>query len=190
MSGYTPNIPASSDRPSQSQGQILNNFQTLESTYGIDHYPFTDATVNQGKHKKVTFPAQASDPTTLAGELALFAKNVGGDLGLYVREASNGQISQLFSSISSTISNPNFVVLLDGLKIVGTTQGIPTPPTQNFTVTYTTAFTTCFGVLYSYTRTFSSAPEIALLSFSDASCDFKRPPGGTYSSMFVVAFGI
>lgn len=79
MSGYTPNIPASSDRPSQSQGQILNNFQTLESTYGIDHYPFTDATVNQGKHKKVTFPAQASDPTTLAGELALFAKNVGGD---------------------------------------------------------------------------------------------------------------
>ena len=190
MSGYTPNIPASTDRPSQSQGQILNNFQTLESTYGIDHYPFTDATVNQGKHKKVTFPAQASDPTTLAGELALFAKNVGGDLGLYVREASNGTISQLFSSISSTITAPNFVVLLDGIKIVGTTLNpIPTAPGA-FTVTYFSGFTTCFGVLFSYEKSTTGAAEVALTAFSDASASFTRTNTGSFGKLFVVAFGI
>jgi|APGre2960657404_1045060.scaffolds.fasta_scaffold00118_37 hypothetical protein len=192
MSGYTPNIPAASDRPSQSQAQILSNFQTLNSTYGVDHYDFTTATTNQGKHQKVTFPAQAGDPTTIANELALYAKNVGGDLGLYVREASNGQISQLFSSISSTIAAPNFVVLFDGLKLVGTTAPVPAfSPPNNFTVTYTSAFTTCFGVLFSAVRSSGAgAAEIALTSISNASCTFQRPAGGTWGNIFVVAFGV
>lgn len=191
MSGYTPNIPAASDRPSQSQAQILSNFQTLNSTYGVDHYDFTTATTNQGKHQKVTFPAQAGDPTTIANELALYAKNVGGDLGLYVREASNGQISQLFSSISSTIAAPNFVVLLDGLKLVGTTDTVPAfSPPGNFTVTYTAPFTTCFGVLFSAVKTSGTgAVEIALTSFGNASASFQRA-GGTYTTIFVVAFGV
>ena len=192
MSGYTPNIPAASDRPSQSQAQILSNFQTLNSTYGVDHYDFTTATTNQGKHQKVTLPAQAADPTTIANELALYAKNVGGDLGLYVREASNGQISQLFSSISSTIAAPNFVVLLNGLKLVGTTATVPAySPPGNFTVTYTASFTTCFGVLFSDVQTSGlAAVNITLTSFGDASATFRRTAGGTFTTIFVVAFGV
>jgi len=191
MSGYTPNIPQANDRPSGSQAQILSNFTALENIYGVNHYPFTDASSNQGKHKQVTFPAQGSDPATAAGELALFAKNVGGDLGLFIREASNGQVVPLFSSIASSVTAPNFVVTIDGLIIQGVRYTTPNPFTSgNVTITYPTAFTTCFGVVFGNGPSGSNSP-FRLDSFGNASCVLFLPPAtGPNQNIYVVAFGI
>lgn len=60
MSSYTPDIPQSGDDPSNSQQQILENFQTLNSLYGTtgDHYSYTNQTAaEKSKHARVTLPA-------------------------------------------------------------------------------------------------------------------------------------
>jgi hypothetical protein len=190
MSGYTPNIPQANDRPSGSQAQILNNFTALENIYGIDHYPFTDASINQGKHQKVTLPAQTSDPNTGANELAIFSKYVGGDLRLFVREQSNSQSVPLFSSVSSTVSAPDFVISLDGVIIQGVRYTTPNPFVSGLAmITYPTAFTNCFGVVFANGPSASSA-AFRLDNFGNTSCQIFLPPGtGPNQNIYVVAFG-
>ena len=59
MTVYTPNIPQPGDNPSDSQDQILENFQTLQTLYGTsgDHYSWTNTTPTEStKHAKVTTP--------------------------------------------------------------------------------------------------------------------------------------
>lgn len=64
MSIYNPNIPQPSDDLSDSQGQILQNFQVANSSFGIDHYPFADQSVNQGKHNQISNPIFVDNPPT------------------------------------------------------------------------------------------------------------------------------
>lgn len=82
MTSYTPNIPQPGDDPSDSQDQLLQNFQTLQSSYGTsgDHYPWTNTTPTEGlKHAKVTLPGLPTTnqpgnimPSPLAGNCAIF----------------------------------------------------------------------------------------------------------------------
>ncbi len=60
MSTYIPTIPQPGDDLSDSQPQILGNFTKANSSFGIDHYPFADATINNGKHKQVTWVDQSA----------------------------------------------------------------------------------------------------------------------------------
>lgn len=57
---YNPNIPAANDVLSDSQGQIQGNFQRADSSFGTDHYEFSNLTTNNGKHKKVTWLDQSA----------------------------------------------------------------------------------------------------------------------------------
>jgi len=82
MSSYTPNIPQPTDDPSDSQDQILQNFQSLQNIYGTsgDHYPWTNTTPIEGfKHAKVTLPGLPTTnvpgnliPAPAAGNCAIF----------------------------------------------------------------------------------------------------------------------
>ena len=87
MSLYNPNIPQPGNRPSDSQGQILNNFQTLDTSFAVDHVNFSLGT-NAGNHKQITFdtnhPAAAPIATT---QSILYTKNVGGVPGLFWRNS-------------------------------------------------------------------------------------------------------
>lgn len=76
---YSPNIPQSGDRPSQSQSQLLTNFQQINSIFNANHVPFNDATVgNRGKHKYVSLLQQSIEPSAVANEAQLYTKSVGG----------------------------------------------------------------------------------------------------------------
>lgn len=57
---YIPTIPQPTDDLSVSQGQILGNFGKANSSFGTDHYAFADATVNNGKHQKVSWIDQSA----------------------------------------------------------------------------------------------------------------------------------
>jgi hypothetical protein len=57
---YNGNIPLATDRPSDSQPQIHNNFTGIQTLVTVDHVNFDLA--GQGFHKKVTLPAQAPMP--------------------------------------------------------------------------------------------------------------------------------
>lgn len=61
---YNPNIPQPTDILSDSQGDLLGNFQALDTSFGIDHYKFSDLTANNGFHNKVTTPVFVANPPT------------------------------------------------------------------------------------------------------------------------------
>ncbi len=73
MPTYNNNIPQPGDFPSQSQSQILQNFQQLDTAWAVNHVDFN--TADQGKHAKVTFPIQSPAPAFLVGEIGLFNQN-------------------------------------------------------------------------------------------------------------------
>jgi hypothetical protein len=67
---YNANIPQPTDQLSQSQPQLLANFQALQTLIDVNHVDFASA--DQGKHKKVTFPVQNPAPAFIAGEVGLY----------------------------------------------------------------------------------------------------------------------
>jgi len=70
---YNENIPQATDNPSQSQGQMLDNFQEISTAFNTNHGNFNAG--DQGKHSFLQMPEQSSPPTTLANEAALFSQN-------------------------------------------------------------------------------------------------------------------
>lgn len=73
---FNSNIPQSTDLISVSQGDLLNNFTSMQSTYTTDHYGFNPVT-NLGFHQKVTLPGNVSVPTPAAGFGNIYAKTNG-----------------------------------------------------------------------------------------------------------------
>lgn len=95
---YNPQIPKAKDIMSNSQSDMLTNFTQLNTVYGSDHVAF-NASANRGKHNKVTFLSQGSDPTmdapdTKENEIAIFALEDGTNTELYIRKELNGTVSQ------------------------------------------------------------------------------------------------
>jgi hypothetical protein len=86
------NIPQPTDKLSVSQGDLLNNFQALNTWMNINHYLPTD--INSGKHKFVTMPIQGADVATGGNEIALYTKT--GDFSappqLFWRQQNNGTV--------------------------------------------------------------------------------------------------
>lgn len=107
---YNANIPQPSDIPSQSQADLLNNFQAIQTLIDINHVDFASA--DQGKHKWVTLPVQTPSPPIAfgAGELALysFLSPVTTKNELYINKTNQATVVQVptTASILSTSSNP------------------------------------------------------------------------------------
>jgi len=91
---YTPNIPNASDARAESQGQILSNFQALNSIWSVNHTPLTNPST-QGQHSALTLRSQSGDPTTAANQVAMYNKLVSNISELFFRPASNGTPIQL-----------------------------------------------------------------------------------------------
>lgn len=73
---FNPNIPQSTDYPSQSQNQLLQNFQQMNTAFEVDMVGYNAA--DQGKHAQVTFPTGplTGQPFTyLSGEIGLQSLN-------------------------------------------------------------------------------------------------------------------
>lgn len=112
---YDPNIPQPADLISQSQAQLLSNFQSLNTLYGLEHFAF-DAASTGGKHKFVTLPDQGSAPTTAANVGAVYAKSVSGATQLFWRGESSGAEQQITNpAIGATGTNYSILTAL-GLR--------------------------------------------------------------------------
>lgn len=73
---FNSNIPLATDLISVSQGDLLHNFSSMQTTYNTDHFGF-DPIANLGFHKKVTLPDQTSTPPTPAASQGdMFATTV------------------------------------------------------------------------------------------------------------------
>lgn len=76
---FNPNIPNPKDKLSASQPVLRSNNQDLDTTFGIDHYPFSDGTANNGTHKYVTTPTIAIPTTT--SDPKLYGHEVASNIG-------------------------------------------------------------------------------------------------------------
>ncbi len=73
---YTANIPLLTDTLDVSQGDLNNNFQQLDTSFGIDHVNFSDAGGDTGKHNFITMVNQTAAPTIAGQETALYQRDV------------------------------------------------------------------------------------------------------------------
>lgn len=111
MSPYNANVPQPTDLLSQSQSDLLNNFQALQTLIDVNHVDF--ASGDQGKHKWVTFPVQAAIPPAGsgfgAGELGLYnAVNATTTKSeLYINKTNQATVVQIPSTASILSQNSN-----------------------------------------------------------------------------------
>jgi len=82
MALFIPTIPQANDNLDFSQGQLLSNNAGLDTVFGIDHYKFSDATVNKGFHNQVTTPAHIGGHPITAANLPLMYAMTAGNLGV------------------------------------------------------------------------------------------------------------
>lgn len=114
---YNENIPQPSDNPSQSQGQILSNFQEISTAFNLDHGNFNSA--NQGKHTLVDLVRQTLPQSANIDEGILFSALINGASEMFYGKdgAQAKQMTGLIPSSgegSSTSFSWDFV---DGMSI-------------------------------------------------------------------------
>lgn len=142
---YQQDIPQPSEIPSQSQADLLGNFQAINSStegFGLDHVQF-DAVSDKGKHQKSTYIEQGSDPTTAANEMCVYAKEVTyagptTNTELFLAKESAGTVIQMSQTIVDPLIASNGSTFLPGGVLIK--WGILNSPVDNSTVTFTSAF--------------------------------------------------
>jgi len=137
---YNPSIPQATDVPSQSQGQILENFTTLNTIFSTDHLAFN--AVGGGEHQQITLNSTVGDPGLADPKCSLYIKTVAGDSELFFEKFDNGAAANLVQQMTNLT-----------VTAVGTNYGYTTPWGQivnwgNFVcntgdtvITYAVAFT-------------------------------------------------
>lgn len=105
--------PAGTRNPKLGDDDIREFKRAIRERLAADHHfeatetiSFGDAGSEIGFHKKVTLIEQASDPTTLADEVALVAKNVSGHPEIFLIPESAGTALQLSRDNASKLNNP------------------------------------------------------------------------------------
>jgi len=95
MTTYNPNIPQPGDLISNSQPQILGNFDQLNTQFGIDHVAFNTGSGNgTGYHKVISIPVvQGSAPALPSGASPgiMYTKTAQGASQLFWRNANDEQ---------------------------------------------------------------------------------------------------
>lgn len=65
--------PLANQRIKDTQAPIRENFQTIQTSFSVDHAPIQSG-ANEGKHNKISMPVQGAAPAFAAGEVGLFNK--------------------------------------------------------------------------------------------------------------------
>lgn len=141
---YLPNIPQGTDNLSTSQGQILANFQSLETGFAVDHNTWDAA--NAGTHKQVTAAAQASvsPPSGWGTYYTSLTGSVGGAIaeGMY-KSGDNADVS-LTSAVKAWVSCNSSGTILDGFNVASVTH----PGTGQYVVNFSNALSNSnYGVI-------------------------------------------
>jgi len=105
---YNSNIPQATDQISVSQGQILGNFQAINSLINVNHVGFNVA--NAGKHNFVELVPQPGTPGSLAGEALIYNANFAqtSTAEIWFLMPQTGFNYPVSNCILSTNGNPGF----------------------------------------------------------------------------------
>lgn len=148
---YQPTIPQSTDRPSDSQQDLLNNFGQINTQFSVNHTALT-ASSNNGYHTQIQFPTGIADPNKTSPITSLYTKLVGSAYELFFQNgATSSDVAQLtgvtFTSAANagtaggtiyTINTPWKLTLYAG---VTTALASASTKTVTFPVAYSTLIT-------------------------------------------------
>lgn len=168
---FNPSIPQATDRPSDSQSQILNNFTALNNIFNQEHVTFNAATDN-GEHKKITMNAPlGADPNLSDPKASLYTKTVAGD-------------SELFFEKFDNVATANLVRQLTNLTIVtaGGNFGVTTP--WGIVINWGTVVLTTAGTAVTFAVAFPNAANSVVLTAQDANASRN----GTYQNLITTGF--
>jgi tail fiber protein gp53 len=142
MPAYQPLIPTGFVDLDQDYTNIQGNFQQLDTVFGIDHLPFSNATAQMGYHTVVHLIPQSGNPGNNPNAGQLFTKVAsippGGDKQLFYK-TPNGGVEQISGSSGLT----NGYGWFSGLLIQWGTSTKTTDGSTSFPVAFPSA---CFGV--------------------------------------------
>lgn len=132
MSAYQPTIPQGNTKLNQSYQDIQNNFTQLNTTYGVDHVPLTDATPNNGYHTDIhmtPFSTTTTNPTTnyppvapstvaTIGQIFQTVSNDGWDTDTILWYKTGGsRLMQLTSNVTPSAATDGYTFIPGGLII-------------------------------------------------------------------------
>ena len=128
---YQPNIPGPNTNLSVSQGDLLGNFQALNTTFGVDHNKF-DAVTNAGAHLQVTLPNFGTPGAPGGTASVIYTKNVASSPTLYFKNGTadsvvwTGGSGTGLSTLTTSASTPGSgsLILPNGLKMIWGTQSV------------------------------------------------------------------
>ncbi len=103
MAPYNPNIPQGTDFIDQSQQQILDNFDAINTLVGVNLYDFSSG--YSGKIQYLQLPIASAAPNTGANELSIYnALGVYSGINeLYLQKKNNGKRIAWTESSQATI---------------------------------------------------------------------------------------
>src|SRR5215831_9634159 len=182
-SAYNPLIPQSTDQPSISQGDLLNNFGAIQTLIDVDHVDF--ANINAGQHNKVTLPVQGVAPAFAPGTLGIynlpFATTARNEL--FVTDAA-GASTPITASLSGGVSG--WTYLPTGMKMIWG-QGTILAGNSTVTVLFSSVAgfpgfsTSALGIQLTRINTATSTNFIQLNSFTNLQFIARRSTSTTGS---------
>ncbi len=182
---YNADIPQASDDPSQSQGQILANFQALNTFLSVNHVDINDPT--QGIHKFLQLPEQGSAPTTAANTGGVYTKEVAGATQLFFRNESNGSERQMTGAFSTGVTNGQFVIP-GGLTVKwGRRDGL----NDNSVITFSSPFiSSLYNISLTLVRNDTNSRFIYYKDGSGTVNSFGVRTNASNTSVFFIAIGV
>lgn len=185
MTIYTANIPQPGDIPSQSQGQILQNFQSLQNALDKNHVTLSDTT-NRGLHKFLQMPEQGADPATAVNEGGLYCKDIGGFTRLVFRQENSGTVIQM-SGIDPLAATNGYTFLPGGILMQWGTSAV-VAGFQN--ILYNIPFpNACFNVSITSQRNSNNVDIVYLAGTNAVNFSARNTSAGGISSINWIAIG-
>jgi hypothetical protein len=105
MSTFNPLIPTGSVKLSFDYRNLQNNMQQLDTSMAINHFAFSDATANNGKHKFVEMVNNGAIPATAAGEATMYSITNTGVTDLYMTPDNSGNQYRLTNVNAAKIAD-------------------------------------------------------------------------------------
>lgn len=167
---FNPNIPQPTDLLSTSQVDLLNNNGFLDSVFVIDHYTFSDPTIDAGKHNTVTTPnvhSPAGHPATVVGNPKIYGMQDSANIG--VIQYSRGPNS----------APPTPLTTLQSL-----TTGIPLAPGAATNVLDLTGLTFFYGIVMACDL---SNPPVSLPQLGIVSWNGPPAPIGLFQNFSTIS---
>jgi hypothetical protein len=210
---FNPAIPQPNDLLSNSQGDLLTNNISLDASFSVNHLPFSDLTVNNGKHTFVEMLQRPLKPVTAAAEGTIYTKDdptptsrtqlfyIGDAGGPGIEYQLTKCIDAQIAKFATNLAYPSGAVPAGATTVGGWTflpgglilqyGTVTSPGNASTTVNFPFAFpTTCFVMTISIKRTSGSNDNLFINTKTSTTFTyFASTTGGGFQSFDWVAIG-